>query len=194
MAKLFFRYGAMNCGKTTQLLQVAHNYEERGMKVVILKPEIDTKGNDTVVSRLGVSRKVDHIIKKDENIFNLFDFQSPDFRYETDCVLVDEVQFLTKKQIDELMDIVTIYKIPVICYGLRTDFTRNGFEGSSRLLEIAHEIEELKTICHCGRKAIFNIRKVNDKVVFDGEQVCIDNRDDVEYEAVCNDCYYAIKK
>lgn len=187
MAKLYFRYGAMNSGKSTILMQVAHNYEERGMKVLLMKPGIDTKGDNKVVSRVGIERTVDHIILEDENVFDYFEEKVSD---EVVCIIVDEVQFLKRKQIDELMQIVVNYNIPVICYGLRTDFMTNGFEGSTRLLEIAHSIEEIKTICRCGSKAIFNSRMIDGYPVFSGNQVEIDNNQKVTYESVCPKCYY----
>ena len=146
MSKLYFRYGAMNSGKSTHLMQVAHNYEERGMHIVILKPDVDKKGGNKVVSRLGVDREI--AVTKD---------------------------------------------IPVICYGLRTDFKMNGFEGSERLLLLAHSIEEMKTICKCGRKAILNARMINGNFIFEGEQVAIDMLDNIEYEALCGQCYFKYK-
>ena len=103
---------------------------------------------------------------------------------------IDEAQFLAKKQVEELMQIVVNYDIPVICYGLRTDFRTNGFEGASRLLELAHSIEELKTICNCGKKALFNTRKINNKFTFSGKQVAIDGKDEITYVALCPKCYY----
>ena len=192
MSKLYFRYGAMNCGKSTNLLQVAFNYEERGMKVIIIKPKIDTKGSDSVVSRLGLIRKADLLVDHEENIFDRvgnFIGENGDLH----CILVDEAQFFKAKNIDDLFRISIIKDIPVICYGLRTDFSMNGFEGSERLLLLAHSIEELKNICKCGRKAIFNLRKVNEKPIFEGEQVAIDNENNVEYEAVCGQCYFKLK-
>lgn len=186
MAKLFFRYGAMNSGKTTILLQTAHNYEERGMKVLIIKPQIDSKGEDYIVSRIGLKRKVDHLIEKGENIFTYI----KDHDEGVKCILVDEAQFLEAIQVDELMQVVVRLNIPVICYGLRTDFRTNGFPGATRLLEIAHTIEEMKTICACGRKAMFNGRKINGKFIFDGEQVAIDGEDKIAYESLCPYCYY----
>lgn len=185
MAKLYFRYGAMNSGKTTALLQVAHNYEEKGMKVLILKPKIDTKGHEKIISRLGLCRKVDFLISSEDNIKKLLS----DYKKEFACVLVDEVQFFTKDQIDELFEISVLWDKPVICYGLRTDFLTNGFEGSMRLLLIAHSIEEFKTICKCGNKAIVNGRKINGKFVFDGEQCVIDGEKNVEYESLCGKCF-----
>ncbi|MEG2354239.1 MAG: thymidine kinase [Clostridium sp.] len=192
MSKLYFRYGAMNCGKSTNLLQVAHNYEERGMKVVVLKPKIDTKGNDKVVSRLGISREVDILISEEDNIYeSLIEYKTNNG--ESHCILVDEVQFLKTKQIDELLEVVVKLDVPVICYGLRTDFLAEGFEGSTRLLLIAHSLEELKTICKCGKKGIFNGRIINGEVVFNGNQVLIDNGDAVEYKSVCAECYLKYK-
>ncbi|MEE0726086.1 MAG: thymidine kinase, partial [Clostridium saudiense] len=110
-----------------------------------------------------------------------------------DCILVDEVQFFKAYQIDQLFEIAVCLDIPVICYGLRTDFKMQGFEGSTRLLLLAHSIEELKTICKCGKKAILNGRKINGKFVFEGEQVAIDNIDNVEYESLCGHCYFKFK-
>lgn len=188
MAKLYFKYGAMNSGKSTILLQSAHNYEERGMRTVLLKPMIDTKGADSVVSRLGVSRKVHHLVSATDSISDIInnDIQQ---NGKLHCIFVDESQFLAVPQVDQLFWIAVEMDIPVICYGLRTDFLTNGFPASSRLLELAHSIEELKTICRCGKKAMFNARKINGKFVFEGEQVAIDNENNVEYESLCPVCY-----
>lgn len=188
MAKLYFRYGAMNSGKSTALMQVAHNYEERGMIVRVLKPGIDSKGDDNVVSRLGIKRKVDYRIEKDDNIFE--NFSKIEQGQNISCIIVDEVQFLSSDQIDQLMKIAVLKDVPVICYGLRTDFQTKGFEGSERLLLIAHAVEELKTICRCGRKAIFNGRKIDGLFVFEGSQVAIDGEQKVEYESMCASCYF----
>ena len=192
MSKLYFRYGAMNSGKSTNLMQVAHNYEERGMKVLLIKPSTDKKGGDKLVSRLGVERKVDLLINDEQNVYEEVK-QWQEVKYKIDCILVDEVQFLKSHQIDELFEIAVCLDIPVICYGLRTDFRMQGFEGSTRLLLLAHSIEELKTICKCGRKAVLNGRKINGKFVFEGEQVAIDNIDNVEYESLCGHCYFKFK-
>ena len=192
MSKLYFRYGAMNSGKSTHLMQVAHNYEERGMRVILIKPSTDTKGGDKLVSRLGVERRVDLLISDDQNIYEEVK-KWEDNKYKIDCILVDEVQFLKSHQIDELFEVAVCLDIPVICYGLRTDFKMQGFEGSTRLLLLAHSIEELKTICKCGRKAVLNGRKINGKFVFEGEQVAIDNVDNVEYESLCGHCYFKFK-
>lgn len=197
MAKLYFRYGAMNSGKTTNLLQVAYNYKERGMNPFIIKPFIDTKGGDKITSRLGVDKKVDKTIKKNDNVYDIIQNILNDARKKNisvDCILVDEVQFFTKNQIDSFLKIVVELDIPVICYGLRTDFLMNGFEGAERLLLLAHSIEELKTICRCGNKATLNGRKIDGRYVFEGEQVAIDNSSSIEYESLCPSCYFKYKK
>lgn len=192
MSKLYFRYGAMNCGKSTNLLQVAFNYEEREMKVIVIKPKTDTKGGDKIVSRLGVTRQVDLCFDNDDDIFASVKNYIKE-NGEVHCILADEVQFFKAKQIDELFKIAVILDIPVICYGLRTDFQMEGFEGSERLLLLAHSLEELKTICKCGKKAIVNGRKINGKFVFEGNQIAIDMEDDVQYESLCPQCYFKYK-
>ena len=192
MSKLYFRYGAMNSGKTTHLMQVAHNYEERGMKVILIKPATDKKGGDKLVSRLGVERKVDILCLEKMNIYEEIQ-KWQEVKFKVNCILVDEVQFMTKEQVDQLFKIAVVLDIPVICYGLRTDFMMEGFEGSTRLLLLAHSIEEMKTICKCGRKAILNGRKINGEFVFEGEQVAIDNIDNVQYESLCGHCYFRHK-
>ncbi|MBQ6477318.1 MAG: thymidine kinase [Bacilli bacterium] len=194
MAKLYFRYGAMNCGKTTALLQVAHNYEEKDMKVLVLKPSKDKKGDRKVVSRLGVSREVDYLVDENDSIIEIMENYLKD-NNKLDCLLVDEAQFLEPSQVDELLFFSTDMDIPVICYGLRTDFRLQGFPGSARLLEIASSIEEMKTICECGKKATINVRYVNGELVTEGDQVAIDGFDKVTYESLCPKCYYKkIKK
>lgn len=190
MAKLHFRHGAMGCGKTMQLLQVAFNYEERGHKVCVIKPMTDTRNGTKLLTRIGPERETDFCFDKQAN---LFDKISREYR-DVHCVLVDEAQFLTKKQVDELMLVVVKLDIPVICYGLRLNFKREdgGFEGATRLLQQAHEIDEIKTICECGRKAIYNARFVNGKLVSDGPDILIDDplhKTKVEYKALCAHCY-----
>ncbi len=189
MAKLYFRYGAMNSGKTTDLIQVAHNYKERGMKTILLKPGIDSKGSATIVSRLGISRNVDLMVSGSDDLLQLLNIERHKLQ-ALHCILVDEAQFLTKSQVTQLFKFAVLEEIPVICYGLRTDFLLNGFEGSKQLLLLAHSIEELKTICRCGRKAVANTRKINGHFVFHGDQVAIEGEKDVEYEALCAACYY----
>ena len=184
MSKLYFRYGAMNCGKTTLLIQTAHNYEERGMHIILIKPKIDIKGNDKVISRIGPSRSVDFLIDSNDKIINLIDFNK-----DIAAIIVDEAQFLKKEQVDELYIITKQYDIPVLAYGLRNDFLMNTFEGSARLLALADSIEELKTICRCGVKATQNIRLKDGIPIFEGDKVLIDGSSDVVYEAVCGKCY-----
>jgi len=193
MSKLYFRYGAMNSGKSTNLLQVAHNYEERGMRAIIIKPKTDTKGGNKVVSRLGVVRDVDLLLSADNNVYIEVE-RFIEEKGNVDCILVDEVQFFKKEQIDQLFEIAVRMDIPTICYGLRTDFRMEGFEGSTRLLLLAHSIEELKTICTCGKKALLNGRKINGKYVFEGQQVAIDLQDNVEYQSLCPRCYFKYKQ
>lgn len=189
MSKLYFRYGAMNSGKSTALMQVAYNYEERGMQVLVIKPVMDTKGGQHVVSRLGVTRQVDLSVEKDVNLHELV-CQWQTVQGRVHCVLVDEAQFLQSKQVDQLFKLAVTESIPVICYGLRTDFRMQGFEGSTRLLLMAHSLEELKTICSCGKKALMNARKLNGRFVFEGEQVAIDQVGAVEYQSLCPECYF----
>ncbi|TJY70191.1 thymidine kinase [Arthrobacter sp. CAU 1506] len=198
MAKLYFRYGAMNSGKSTGLLQVAFNYEERGQRVLLAKPNLDTKGDSKIVSRLGMARDVDFMIRPGESVREHFGRvaagEDPDALLErvdvqpVACLLVDEAQFLEPAQIDDLFRIAVMDNVPVLAYGIRTDFRTQAFPGARRLLEIAHTLEELKTICRCGRKAVFNTRRVNGEIVFDGEQVAIDG-EDVWYESLCGTCY-----
>ena len=192
MSKLYFRYGAMNSGKSTALLQAAYNYEERGQRVLLAKPLIDTKGDRSIVSRLGVTRKVDFTLTHDDDAHAVFEAERVRVRAESGadvaCLLIDEAQFLTTAQVDDLLRIATIEDVPVIAYGIRTDFQTVAFPGSRRLLEIAHSLEELKTICRCGRKALFNARKVDGRFVFDGDQVAIEIGE-VVYESLCAACY-----
>ena len=189
MAKLYFRYGAMNCGKTTALLQTAHNYAESGQKAIIIKPAVDTKMKSCVTSRLGISREVDLLVGENDNLFKHFEENGQGL----DCILVDEVQFLTVAQIEELYRVAVVLNIPVICYGLRADFRMDGFPASSRLLELAHSITEMKNVCSCGKKATCNLRLVNNVPVFKGNQVEIDNSDFISYKAVCSECYERLK-
>ncbi len=192
MAKLYFRYGAMNSGKSTALLQAAYNYEERGQHVLLAKPQVDTKGASLIVSRLGVTREVDFTIAATDDVLELFAQGRQSVKDATggdvSCLLVDEAQFLTEGQIDDLLRIAILEDVPVLAYGLRTDFQTVAFPGSRRLLEISHSLEELKTICRCGRKAVFNARKIGDRFIFDGDQVAIEVGE-VVYESLCGSCY-----
>ncbi|MFD3443009.1 thymidine kinase [Microbacteriaceae bacterium 4G12] len=199
MAKLYFRYGAMNSGKSTAMLQAAFNYEERGHRVLLAKPDTDTKGDGRIVSRLGFSREVDFLIDPVSDVRALFlrlvgstsglpGTTGGVPAQPVSALLVDEAQFLTDAQVDDLVRIAILEDVPVLAYGIRTDFQTVAFPGSRRLLEVAHSLEELKTICRCGRKAVFNARRVGDAFVFDGDQVAIDGVD-VAYEALCGACY-----
>jgi thymidine kinase len=193
MAKLYFRFGAMNSGKSTSLLQVAHNYEERSQQVLIAKPAVDTKGDSTIVSRLGVDRRVDFLITPDANLRELAHEYAnngliiPGIK-NLSCLLIDEGQFLTRAQVDQAFELAVLDGVPVLCYGIRTDFLTVGFPGSIRLMEIAHSLEELKTICRCGKKAMFNARKFDGEFIFTGDQVAIDGVE-VTYESLCGVCY-----
>jgi thymidine kinase len=197
MSKLYFRYGAMNSGKSTALLQAAFNYEERSQHVLLAKPAIDSKGDRSIVSRLGVSRDVDFLVEPNDNLRELFSLKSKSFAAKTGnsiaCLLLDESQFLTADQVDQALEIAVLDGVPVLAYGIRTDFKTLSFPGSRRLMEIAHSLEELKTICRCGRKAMFNARLVNGAFTFDGDQVAIDG-DRVSYESLCASCYLAKRK
>ena len=188
MAKLYFRYGAMGCGKTMQLLQVAFNYEERGHKVCVIKPATDTKNGTKLLTRIGPERETNFCFDRQTNLYEKI---AKDYR-NVQCVLVDESQFLTPAQADQLMQVTTKLDIPVMAYGLRLNFRREdgGFEGATRLLQIAHDIEEIKTICECGKKATYNARFLNGKLVADGPDVLIDDGTiDIEYRAICPACY-----
>lgn len=192
MAKLYFRYGAMNSGKSTALLQAAFNYEERGQHVLLAKPGVDTKGDTTIVSRLGVTRPVNLLLGHNDDVWAAVTEYRRELQSSTShdlaCVLIDEAQFLTAEQVDQAMKVAILENVPVIAYGIRTDFQTVAFPGSRRLLEVAHSLEELKTICRCGRKALFNARRINGRFVFDGDQVAID-QGDVTYESLCGACY-----
>lgn len=193
MAELFFRYGAMGCGKTMQLLQVAFNYEERGQKVCVMKPSTDTKNGTKLLTRIGPERETNYCFSRRANLFDYIHKNYPDVA----CVLIDEAQFLTPKQADQLMQVAIKLDIPVICYGLRLNFRQQdgGFEGSTRLLQIAHRIDEIKTICDCGRKATLNTRWLNDKLVTEGPDILIDDGSTkIEYRAICANCYYKYKE
>ena len=182
MAKLYFSYSTMNAGKSTVLLQASHNYGERGMKTMLFTAELDNRSKvGNISSRIGLSEKAS-TFNNDDNLFS-----SVEERLSTDkisCVFVDEAQFLTEKQVWELSDVVEILNIPVICFGLRTDFQGKLFEGSSSLLAIADELKEIKTICHCGKKANMVVRvDSNGKVLKEGAQIEIGGNE--KYISLC---------
>lgn len=187
-AKLIFKYGVMNSGKTTTLLMIANDYERRNKKVLIGKPEIDTKCGDHLQSRLNnntFTRKADFLIGKD------FDFENLELeKNKIDIVMIDEAHFLNKNQVRNLVNIVHKKDIPVICFGLKVDFRGEPFEGSSYLFALANRVEEIgvKAICSCGSIANMNLLSVNKKDIFDGGQIVIDNGE-VEFTPVCLHCY-----
>ena len=156
MAKLYFKQGPMKSGKTRDIIKTWYNYNEKGMKAIIIKPGDDKKAGNNIQSRANEEMKADYVVPSDTNIYFLIANHIRD--NNLDCIIVDEAQFLTENQIDELSDIVDNFNIPVICYGLRADAFTHLFTGSKRLLEIADSIEELKAVCKCGEKATHNIR------------------------------------
>lgn len=183
MAKLYFKYGAMGSSKTANALITKFNYEERGMKVWLIKPSIDVRdGADIVKSRIGLSSHAE-VITPDKDIFVEFD-KHPD----CNVIIADECQFFTPTQIDGLRRIVDEKNLPVLCYGLRTDFLTHLFPGSRRLFEVADSVTEIKTICECGKKAIVNARIDGEgKVVTEGGQILIGGND--SYIAMCHTCW-----
>lgn len=187
MSKLYFRFAAMNAGKSTMLLQAARNYMERGMQIKLYTAELDTRhGVGVIRSRLGIERQA-----LTYNKSTLFDSHLLDA--ETACLFVDEAQFLTAAQVHQLHRLAHVGSVPIICYGLRSDFLGMPFEGASLLLTLADDIEEIKTICACGKKASMNARiDSNGQRVRSGEQILIGGNS--SYIAMCPDCFYAAPK
>ena len=185
MAKLNFKYSTMNAGKSLDLIRTVHNYEENGYGVLVLKPAIDTKASNYISSRIGAKRKVDFLIESNDNIEEVLKKHLNNVK----AIFVDESQFLNKEQVDQLFIISKKYNIDVICYGLRNNFKMEAFEGSMRLLEIAEELEELKTLCKCGSIARYVGRKVDGEYKTDGDVVVIDGTKSVEYIPLCGNCY-----
>ena len=184
MAKLYFKYGAMGSSKTAQALITKYNYEENDMKVWILKPSADTRDGTAILrSRIGLWAEVE-IAAPQVNIYDRF---KEGFAGNCDAVIVDECQFLTPAQIDQLRAIVDDYNVPVMCFGLRTDFQTHLFPGSLRLMELADAIEEIKTMCDCGAKATVNARINDGYIVTEGAQVVLGGNDC--YIAMCHRCY-----
>ncbi|MCX6934072.1 MAG: thymidine kinase [Verrucomicrobia bacterium] len=182
MAKLYFYYSAMNAGKSTVLLQSSYNYQERGMRTLVFVPAIDTRsGLGRVRSRIGLEASAE-VLTPTDNLLNRV-------RHEHTidpiaCVLIDEAQFLTRAQVEQLSDVADVLEIPVLCYGLRTDFQGQLFPGSGALLALADDLVELKTICHCGRKATMNLRLAADgRAVREGAQIEIGGNE--RYVAMC---------
>jgi thymidine kinase len=185
LAQLYYRYSTMNAGKSIELIKVAYNYEERGKHVLVLVPSVDNRyGEGVVTSRIGISREAT-IINDDTNILKLF--MDEHAKKKIDCVLVDECQFLQKHHVQELVEIVDSYDTPVLAYGLKNDFKNELFEGSYYMLVYADKIEEIKTICWCGRKATMVARVVDGKIVKTGEQILIGGND--LYVSLCRKHY-----
>jgi thymidine kinase len=190
MSKLNFKYGAMNSGKSDTLIKTAYNYEERGLKVLTAKPSVDTKGDEMIVARGGAARKVDFLVTPEMDVReNVKKFMAQIALEEVHCVLVDEAQFLTEPQVDQLLQVAKLDEISVIAFGLRTDFKTQLFSGSRRLLELADNIEKLPTMCRCNSQAEFNCRKKGDTYVFEGDQIAIDGEDETSYDSLCGECY-----
>ncbi|HHV13100.1 MAG TPA: thymidine kinase [Clostridiales bacterium] len=184
MAKLYFKYGVMGSSKTAQALITKFNYEERGMRVWLIKPQIDNRDGDNLIkSRAGLSAPA-YILPASENVYEGYrKLHDP-----VDVIIIDEAQFLTEEQVDQLSMLVIDYNVPVLCFGLRADFRTRMFPGSKRLMEIADSITEIKTICSCGRKATVNVRlDEKGRIITEGEQVLIGGND--RYTAMCYQCY-----
>ena len=189
MAKLYFKFGAMGCSKSAQALITKFNYEERGMSVMLMKPALDTcDGADTVRSRIGLEAKAIPV-PADCDIYRYYAEKS----VPGQVVIVDECQFLTPEQVDQLSQIVIDFDVPVLCFGLSTDFLTHLFPGSRRLFEIAESVTEIKSVCKCGKKATVNARIDSEgHVLFSGEQVCLGGND--RYTAMCRKCWLRRKK
>lgn len=193
MSKLYFNYGCMGSGKSMFLLATAHNFQEKGIPFIALKPSTDTREGDSAIHSRSLPQRECILVDEDVNIYeavkNMIQRTDVTFQERLKWVLVDEAQFLTPKQVDELAMIVDILGVSVLCYGLRTDFKTKMFPGSKRLFEIADTIEEVKSSCHCGNKTIVNAR-INDKgeLVTEGEQVEIGGDD--RYVSLCRKCYF----
>ncbi|ATG54718.1 thymidine kinase [Brachybacterium ginsengisoli] len=189
MAKLHFKYGAMNSGKSDTLIKTAYNYDERGLATLTVKPALDTKGEDWVVARGGAKRRVDVLAGTGEDLRARVGAAADERGLRPlHCVLVDEAQFLQPHQIDDLFRIAKLDGVSVICYGLRADFRTAMFPGAARLFELADNIEKLPTMCRCGSQAEFNCRVVDGRFVFEGDQVAIDG-ETVTYMSLCGACF-----
>ena len=191
MAEMVFKYSAMNGGKTINILQTAYSYETNKFKSIIIKSIKDTKGNDTILSRNGMNKKVDILLGENESLLTEENYKK---YYNSKVILVDEVELLNDTQIKELWTISHMINIPVICYGLISNFKGELFgSGISQIIAMADHIEEIgsSSVCLCGKKAIFNARKVGDIYTDEGPTIIIDdgNQEDIEYVSLCSDCY-----
>ena len=185
MAQLYYRYSTMNAGKSIELIKVAYNYEERGKHVMTLVPSVDNRyGVGVITSRIGIQREAT-LVNESSNILEMFIKENE--KHSIDCVLIDECQFLKKHHVEELVEIVDSFDVPVLAYGLKNDFKNDLFEGSYYMLIYADKIEEIKTICWCGRKATMVARVVNGNIVKQGEQILIGGND--MYVSLCRKHY-----
>ena len=191
MAKLYFRYGAMGSSKSANILMVRYNYEERGQYAILLKPRTDDRdGEHKIQSRIGLSAPAEYVDDFLKEISKLWNGKETEYLYhdkKVNAILVDEAQFLSPEEVDTLSDIVDFYEIPVLCYGLRTDFLNHLFPGSRRLMEIADVIEEVPTVCWCGKRAQCNTRYSNGKIVREGAQIMLGSNE--SYVALCRKHY-----
>ena len=191
MAKIYFRYGAMGSSKSANILMVRYNYEERGQYAVLLKPRTDNRdGKHEIRYRIGLSAPAEYVDDFLKEISESWDGKSEEYLYrgkKVDAVLVDEAQFLLEEEVDTLSDIVDFFDIPVICYGLRTDFLNHLFPGSKRLMEIADVIEEVPTVCWCGKRAQCNTRYADGKIVKEGSHIMLGSNE--SYVALCRKHY-----
>ena len=201
MAKLHFFYGAMGSGKSLDLIRANHNYRERGMNTIVLKSELDTREGTTeciISSRAGDMKVAGEFIPSSSEEYQSFikkllkNLKNPK-NPKIHAIFIDEAQFLSKNQVEDFYQVVHNLKIPVLCYGLKNNFKAELFEGSKRLLELADDFQEIRSICHCGKRTKQNARVINGKIVKDGEEVVIGNNDeqnDIYYVSLCNDCYF----
>lgn len=191
MAKLYFRYGAMGSSKSANILMVRYNYEERGQYAILLKPRTDDRdGEHKIQSRIGLSAPAEYVDDFLKEISKLWNGKETEYLYhgkKVNAILVDEAQFLSPEEVDALSDIVDFYEIPVLCYGLRTDFLNHLFPGSRRLMEIADVIEEVPTVCWCVKRAQCNTRYSNGKIVREGAQIMLGSNE--SYVALCRKHY-----
>ena len=191
MAKLYFRYGAMGSSKSANILMVRYNYEERGLYAILLKPRTDDRdGEHKIQSRIGLSAPAEYVDDFLKEISKLWNGKETEYLYhgkKVNAILVDEAQFLSPEEVDALSDIVDFYEIPVLCYGLRTDFLNHLFPGSRRLMEIADVIEEVPTVCWCGKRAQCNTRYSNGKIVREGAQIMLGSNE--SYVVLCRKHY-----
>ena len=191
MAKLYFRYGAMGSSKSANILMVRYNYEERGQYAVLLKPRTDNRdGEHEIQSRIGLSAPAEYVDEFLKEIAESWADEISEYTYhgkKVDAILVDEAQFISPEEVDRLSDIVDFYNIPVLCYGLRTDFLNHLFPGSRRLMEIADVVEEVPTVCWCGKRAQCNTRYANGKIVREGAQIMLGSNE--SYVALCRKHY-----